>query len=54
VGEGGLAQAGQVFNQQVSAGQQCHEGQAHFRGLAQYQRVDLILGLAKGAAQRIG
>lgn len=50
----GLAQAGQVFDQQVAAGQQCDEGQPDFRHLAQHQCVDLILCLPQGLTQLIG
>jgi len=54
VGQRGLAEAGQVLDQQMSTGQQRDEGEPHFRNLAQHQRVDLILGLPQGLAQLIG
>ncbi|MNT27791.1 hypothetical protein D3C72_1634340 [compost metagenome] len=54
MGQGGLAQPGQVFDQQVAAGQQRDECQAHFVCLAQHQPVDLVLGAAKGLSQYIG
>ncbi len=50
----GLAQAGQIFDQQVAAGQQCDERQPDFRHLAQYQCVHLILCLPQGLTQLIG
>ncbi|MNP55912.1 hypothetical protein D3C76_1505960 [compost metagenome] len=37
--EGGLAHAGQVFDQQVPAGQQASHGQAYLRFLAQQYLV---------------
>ncbi len=54
VGEGGLAQPGQVLDQQMAAGEQRHEGQPHLLRLAQHQPVDLILGRAQGLSQYIG
>ena len=51
VGEGGLAQARQVFNQQVAVREQCHKRQAHFLRLAEHQGVDLCLGGVKGLSQ---
>ena len=46
--ERGLAQARQVLDQQVAAGQQRHERQPHFLRLAQHQRVDLRLRAVRG------
>ena len=54
VGQGGLAQSGQVFDQGVAAGQQGHQGQPHFLWLAQHQCVDLLLRPVQGLAQRLG
>ena len=50
----GLAQARQVFDQQVAVRQQRDERQAHLHWLAQHQRVDLRLRLVKGGPQRVG
>ncbi len=50
----GLAQTGQVLDQQVAVGEQGDEGQPHLQRLAQHQRVDLRLRVAQGVAQRIG
>lgn len=52
--ERGLAQPGQVLDQQMPVGQQRDEGQAHRLRLAEHQRVDLRLRLFEGAAQAIG
>jgi len=54
VGKGGLAQAGQILDQQMAAGEQRHEGQSYLLGLAQHQPVDLILGGAERLSQYIG
>ncbi len=50
----GLAQSGQILDQQMSAGQQCDKRHAHLLRLAQDQRIDLLLGLHERLAQRIG
>lgn len=50
----GLAQPGQIFDEQVAAGKQGDKGQPDFRHLAQYQCVHLILCLPQGLAQLIG
>ena len=50
----GLAEAGQVLDQQVAIGEQGDEGQPHLLRLAQHQCVDLRLGIAQGDAQGFG
>ena len=50
----GLAEAGQVLDQQVAIGEQGNEGQPHLLRLAQHQCVDLRLGIAQGDAQGFG
>ncbi|MCW0465943.1 hypothetical protein NB705_003016 [Xanthomonas sacchari] len=50
----GLAQAGQILDQQMSAGQQGDKRHAHLLRLAQDQRIDLLLGARERLAQRIG
>ena len=50
----GLAEAGQVLDQQVAVGEQGDEGKPHLLRLAQHQRVDLRLCVAQGDAHRIG
>ena len=50
----GLAQAGQVLDQQVAIGQQGDEGEAHLLRLAKHECVDLRLGVAQGGAQGFG
>ena len=52
--KGGLAQPGQVLDQQVAVGEQGDEGQPHLLRLAQHQRVDLGLRIAQGHMQCIG
>lgn len=54
MGQRGLAQARQIFNQQVTARQQGDERQPHFMCLAQHQPVDLVLGAAEGLSHYIG
>ena len=53
-GQRGLAQARQVLDQQVAAGEQRGERQPHFARLAQHQRVDLGLGGGQRLAERLG
>jgi hypothetical protein len=46
-----LAQARQVLDQHVAIGQQGHERQPHFVGLAQHPLVDLRLRALEGVVQ---
>ena len=52
--QGGLAQAGQVFDEQVAAGKQRGERQLHFAWFAQHQLVDLGQGVVEGLAGALG
>jgi hypothetical protein len=54
VGEGGLAQARQVLDQQVAVRQQRGEREPHLFGLAEHQGVDLRLRGLHRFAQAIG
>ena len=49
-GQRGLAEARQVFDEQVSTGEQRDEGEAHFVRLAEQERIDLRLRAVKGVA----
>ena len=51
VGQRGLADAGQVFDEQMAAGEQADEGKVHLCGLAQQHAVDLCDGAIKPRAQ---
>ncbi|KAG1085113.1 hypothetical protein G6F40_014284 [Rhizopus arrhizus] len=50
----GLAEPGQIFDEQMPAGKQGDKRQPDFRHLAQHQCVDLILCLTQGLTQLIG
>lgn len=54
MGQRGLAQAGQVLDQQMAIGQQRDEGQAHLARLAKHQSIDLRLGLLQSRRQGLG
>ncbi|MNI62170.1 hypothetical protein D3C73_1174770 [compost metagenome] len=54
MGQCGLAETGQVFDQQMAAREQGHEGQSNLLHLAQHQRIDLVLRIAQGLTQLIG
>jgi|GEM_PF-3732752 len=54
MGQRGLAQAWQIFDEQMATGQQGDESQPDFRHLAEHQGIDLILCLPQGLAQLIG
>jgi hypothetical protein len=51
-GQGGFAHTGQVFNQQVAAGEQAGHGEAHLLRLAQHHRIDLGEHLIQARLQR--
>jgi hypothetical protein len=46
-----LAQARQVFDQQMAIGEQRNEGQPHFMRLAEHQRIHLRLRAREGFGQ---
>jgi len=50
----GLAEAGQILDQQVAVGEQSDERQPHLVRLAEYQRVDLRLRLSQRLPQIVG
>ena len=52
MGQGGLAHAGHVFQQQVAAGDQAGEGELHLARLAQQHAIDLGHGGLQVRAQR--
>jgi hypothetical protein len=52
--ERGLAEAGQVLDEQVAAGEQGGEGEPHLARLAEHQRIDLGLRFGQGQAQGLG
>ena len=51
VRESGLAHAGQILDQQMSAGEKTGKGQAHLRGLAKHDAVHLRLRARQGGAE---
>ncbi|MCY1457075.1 hypothetical protein D9M71_743360 [compost metagenome] len=54
MGQRGLAQAGQILDQQMSPRQQCDKRQPHLQRLAQQQGIDLLLRLLQRLQRDIG
>lgn len=52
--QGGLAQARQVLDQQVSVGEQGDERELHLARLAEHQRIHLRLRAGEGVGQAFG